>query len=170
LDFINEYFQFIDGNRLFTAFELLEVMNSVKNEWNYTGALIDPYNSLSTDQKKLGKTGMHEYHYEVASALRVFAHQNNVTTIVNAHPVTEAMRKTFTQRATYAGMAMPPNTADIEGGGKWGNRSDCCVVIHRSQLTKPIGYTRTSTFVRSRRWSREGASRPLKHRLFYRAY
>jgi hypothetical protein len=95
LDFINEYFQFIDGNRLFTAFELLQVMDSVKNEWNYTGALIDPYNSLSTDQKKLGKTGMHEYHYEVASALRVFAHQNNVTTIVNAHPVTEAMRKVF---------------------------------------------------------------------------
>jgi hypothetical protein len=131
LDFINEYFQFIDGNRLFTAFELLEIMNSIKNEWNYTGALIDPYNSLSTDQKKLGKTGMHEYHYEVASALRVFAHQNNVTTIVNAHPVTEAMRKVFYKGHKYEGMAMPPNTADIEGGSKWGNRSDCVVVIHR---------------------------------------
>jgi hypothetical protein len=106
-------------------------MNSIKNEWNYTGALIDPYNSLSTDQKKLGKTGMHEYHYEVASALRVFAHQNNVTTIVNAHPVTEAMRKTFYKGHKYEGMAMPPNTSDIEGGGKWGNRSDCVIVIHR---------------------------------------
>ena len=131
LDFINEYFQFIDGNRLFTAFELLEVMSSIKNEWNYTGALIDPYNSLSTDQKKLGKTGMHEYHYEVASALRVFAHQNNVTTIVNAHPVTEAMRKVFFKGHQYEGMPMPPNAADVEGGGKWSSRSDCFVVIHR---------------------------------------
>jgi hypothetical protein len=78
-------------------------MDSVKNEWNYTGALIDPYNSLSTDQKKLGKTGMHEYHYEVASALRVFAHRNNVTTIVNAHPVTEAMRKVFPKGHQYEG-------------------------------------------------------------------
>ena len=74
---------------------------------------------------------MHEYHYEVASALRVFAHQNNVTTIVNAHPVTEAMRKVFPKGHQYEGMAMPPNTADIEGGSKWGNRSDCVVVIHR---------------------------------------
>ena len=131
LDFINEYFQFIDGNRLFNAFELLEVMESIKNEWEYTGALIDPYNSLSTDQKKLGKTGMHEYHYEVASAIRVFAHKNNVTTIVNTHPVTEAMRKTHPPSHTYGGMPMPPMTSDIEGGGKWGNRADSVLVIHR---------------------------------------
>jgi hypothetical protein len=131
LDFINEYFQFIDGNRLFNAFDLLDVMESIKNEWDYTGAMIDPYNSLSTDQKKLGKTGMHEYHYEVASAIRVFAHKNNVTTIVNTHPVTEAMRKTHPPSHTYAGMPMPPMTSDIEGGGKWGNRADSVLVIHR---------------------------------------
>jgi hypothetical protein len=137
LDFINEYFQFIDGNRLFTAFELLQVMDSVKNEWNYTGALIDPYNSLSTDQKKLGKTGMHEYHYEVASALRVFAHQNNVTTIVNAHPVTEAMRKTHPSSHTNTqGCQCLQMTSDIEGGGKWGNRSTgCCNSPVRSHET-----------------------------------
>jgi KaiC/GvpD/RAD55 family RecA-like ATPase len=131
LDWINEYFQFIDGNRLFNAFALLEVMESIKNEWDYTGALIDPYNSLTTDQKKLGKTGMHEYHYEVASAVRVFAHKNNVTTIVNTHPVTEAMRKVHYKGHPYEGMPMPPMTSDIEGGGKWGNRADAVVIIHR---------------------------------------
>jgi len=39
-----------------------------------------------------------------------------------------------------------------------------------SLLTKRIGFTPTSTFGRSKRWSRVGASRPLRHRLFYRAY
>jgi KaiC/GvpD/RAD55 family RecA-like ATPase len=131
LDFVNEYFQFIDGNRLLSAYELLDIMESIKNEWDYTGALIDPYNSLTTDQKKLGKTGMHEYHYEVASAFRIFSHKNNVTLIVNAHPVTEAMRKVYYKGHPYEGMPMPPNTSDIEGGGKWGNRSDCVCVIHR---------------------------------------
>jgi hypothetical protein len=106
-------------------------MDSIRNEWEYTGALIDPYNSLTTDQKKLGKTGMHEYHYEVASAIRVFAHKNNVTTIVNTHPVTEAMRKLHYKGHPYEGMPMPPMTSDIEGGGKWGNRADSVVIIHR---------------------------------------
>jgi hypothetical protein len=41
------------------------------------------------------------------------------------------MRKTFYKGHKYEGMAMPPNTSDIEGGGKWGNRSDCVIVIHR---------------------------------------
>jgi hypothetical protein len=26
---------------------------------------------------------------------------------------------------------MPPMTSDIEGGGKWGNRADCVLVVHR---------------------------------------
>lgn len=131
LDWINHHFQFIDGNKLFNAFDLLETMEGVRDAFEYTGALIDPYNSLTTDQKKLGKTGMHEYHYEVASAIRVFAHKNNVTTIVNTHPVTEAMRKLHFGSHQYAGLPMPPNTSDIEGGGKWGNRADAVVVIHR---------------------------------------
>ena len=74
---------------------------------------------------------MHEYHYEVASAIRVFAHKNQVTTIVNTHPVTEAMRKVHHGNHPYAGMPMPPMTSDIEGGGKWGNRADAVVIIHR---------------------------------------
>ena len=131
LDWIDEHFQFIDGNRLFNAFDLLKTMESIKEEWDYTGALIDPYNSLTTDQKKLGKTGMHEYHYEVASAIRVYAHKNMVTTIVNTHPVTEAMRKVHYKGHPYEGMPMPPMTSDIEGGGKWGNRADAVVIIHR---------------------------------------
>lgn len=131
LAWVNEHFQFIDGNRLFSAFDLIKTMEGIRSEYEYTGALIDPYNSLTTDQKKLGKTGMHEYHYEVASAIRVFAHKNNVTTIVNTHPVTEAMRKVHFKGHAYEGMPMPPMTSDIEGGGKWGNRADSVVIIHR---------------------------------------
>jgi hypothetical protein len=67
----------------------------------------------------------------VASAFRIFSHKNNVTLIVNAHPVTEAMRKVYYKGHPYEGMPIPPNTSDIEGGGKWGNRSDCVCVIHR---------------------------------------
>ena len=131
LDWVDHHFQFVDGNRLFNAFELLDTMEGIRSAYDYTGVLIDPYNSLTTDQKKLGKTGMHEYHYEVASAIRVFAHKNVVTTIVNTHPVTEAMRKIHFKGHPYEGLPMPPNTSDIEGGGKWGNRADSVVVIHR---------------------------------------
>ena len=131
LDYIDEHFRFIDSNNLYNAFDLLRVMEETHEEWQYTGCLIDPYNSLVTDQKKLGKAGMHEYHYEVASAVRIFAHKNAVTTIVNTHPVTEAMRRTHPNGHQYSGLPTPPMTSDIEGGGKWGNRADSVVIIHR---------------------------------------
>lgn len=131
LDWLEHHFQFMDGNKIFDAFRLLDSMAEIWEEWEYDGALIDPYNSLATDQKKLGKASMHEYHYEVASAIRVFAHKKNITTIVNTHPVTEAMRKVHFKGHPYEGMPMPPMTSDIEGGGKWGNRADAVIIIHR---------------------------------------
>jgi ABC-type lipoprotein export system ATPase subunit len=39
LDFVNEYFQFIDGNRLLSAYELLDIMESIKNEWGLHGCI-----------------------------------------------------------------------------------------------------------------------------------
>ena len=131
LCFIDEYFKFINPNKILSAFELLNIFNEVLNEWPYTGAFVDPYNSLRTDQSILGKISMHEYHYEVASAFRVFSHKEQVTLIVSTHPVTEAMRKVHHDKHEYARLPMPVGIADIEGGGKWGNRSDCVVVIHR---------------------------------------
>ncbi len=147
LAFLDDFFKFINPNKILSAFELLDIYEEALADWDYTGAFIDPYNSLRTDQTRLGKVSMHEYHYEVASAFRVFSHSNQITTIVSTHPVTEAMRKVHHDKHEYAGLPMPVGIADIEGGGKWGNRADCVVVCHR-YAGHPVDWRFTHIHVR----------------------
>ena len=65
--------------------------------WHYDGLLIDPYNSLVKDPALLKSVGGHEYDYQVASEMRLFCKNNNVTIWLNAHAVTEALRRKHTQ-------------------------------------------------------------------------
>ena len=50
---------------------------------------------------------------------------------LNAHAVTEALRRTHDKDHEFAGFPKPPSMADVEGGGKWGNRADDVISIHR---------------------------------------
>ena len=131
LDFINGHFQFIDNETLFDVFSLLETAEEMYDEWAFDGMLIDPYNSLTINQKKLGKVSTHEYHYEATSNIRVFCKKHGVMTIVNTHPATEALRKLHHGSHPYKGHPMPPMASDVEGGGKFVNRADEFIVIHR---------------------------------------
>jgi replicative DNA helicase len=131
LDFINGHFQFIDNEKLFDVFELLEVAEQMHDEWQFDGMFIDPYNSLTINQKKLGKVSTHEYHYEATSHLRVFCKKLSSMVIVNTHPATEALRRLHTGSHPYKGHPMPPMASDVEGGGKFVNRADEFVVVHR---------------------------------------
>lgn len=131
LDFINGHFQFIDNESLFDVFSLLETAEEMYDEWPFDGMLIDPYNSLTINQKKLGKVSTHDYHYEATSHIRVFCKKFNATLILNTHPSTEALRKIHYKGHPYEGHPIPPMASDVEGGGKFVNRSDEFIVIHR---------------------------------------
>lgn len=131
LAWIDGHFRFIDVSKLYDIFELLKVAEELHNEEPYNGFMIDPYNSLTINQHKLGKVSTHEYHYEATSKIRVFCKTKNVMTIVNTHPVTEALRKTHSKEHEYYGHPMPPMASDVEGGGKFVNRADEFVVVHR---------------------------------------
>ena len=50
---------------------------------------------------------------------------------LNCHAVTEALRRTHDSQHEFAGFPKPPSMADVEGGGKWGNRADDVIAIHR---------------------------------------
>jgi archaellum biogenesis ATPase FlaH len=130
-DFVHAHFKFIDGEKLLDAFQLIEVAEQVMQEWEFEGLMIDPYNSLMINQKRLGKISTHEYHYEVTSFIRVFCKKYNALVIVNTHPNTEALRRLHAGKHPYSGHPMPPMAADVEGGGKFVNRADEFVVIHR---------------------------------------
>lgn len=122
---MNRYFKFIDTDSLYSARDLMGIFQDNKDLFD--GAIIDPYNSLLMPKGE----NPHTYDYEIASEIRLFCKRLNKTVYIIAHAVTESLRKTHTKDHRYAGLPMPPNESDIEGGGKWVNRADDFIVIHR---------------------------------------
>lgn len=131
IKFIFEHFKIIDSNKLYSYRELLELCKAIKDAWNYDGLLIDPYNSLIKDPKLIKSVGGHEYDYQATTELRIFAKKQGVTIWLNTHANTTALRFTHRLGHDYAGHPMPPNAADVEGGGKFVNRADDFLVVHR---------------------------------------
>jgi len=131
LVWVNNHFKILDISNLYNARTLIKEAKIIKEEWNYDGMLIDPYNSLVKDPKLLREVGGHEYDYQIASELRMFCKEQEVSVWLNAHAVTEALRRVHPKDHDYAGHITPPSMADIEGGGKWGNRADQVLSIHR---------------------------------------
>ena len=75
--------------------------------------------------------GSHEYDYQVASEFRLFAKKRSVAVYLNAHGVTDALRRVHPRDHEYEELPQPLGLAGVEGGGKWGNRSDDVICIHR---------------------------------------
>ncbi|MDB2690381.1 DnaB helicase C-terminal domain-containing protein [Planktomarina temperata] len=131
-DLIQRYFVIIDTDKkMYTYAELLEEATDIYHEEGFDGFMIDPYNSLAKDKEMYKTLGGHEYDYEVATHFRNWAKQHNVSIWLCAHAVTSALRMKHPQGHEYAGMPIPPSAADIESGGKWVNRADDFIVIHR---------------------------------------
>lgn len=129
--FILGHFSFIKTEQPYTIFNLLEVAQEIYEESPYQGLLIDPYNSLTVDRKALGNVSEHQYHYEATNEIRIFCKRNNVMTVLNTHPSTEALRRVHYKGHIYEHHPQPPQAADVEGGGKFVNRADEFFVIHR---------------------------------------
>jgi hypothetical protein len=132
LDLVQRYFIIIDSDKkMYTYKDLIEEATDIYHEEGFDGFLIDPYNSLVKDKEMFKTLGGHEYDYEVSTHFRNWAKQHDVSIWLNAHAVTNALRMKHSAGHEYAGHPMPPSAADIEGGGKFVNRADDFVVIHR---------------------------------------
>ena len=131
---VNEYFSFVDfesfykKNNRFMNFR--DVFKTALTDCKYFDALvIDPYNSLATVDDIKGNA--HERDYSIAQEFRMFCKVNNKSIYLLAHGNTEALRKVYPREHDFKGHPIPLMAADIEGGGKWVNRADDFVVIHR---------------------------------------
>lgn len=121
--FIESHFDFIDSGKART---LDEFMQGVQKLGSYDTLMIDPHNSFLRPKG----SNAHDYDYEMATRLRLFAKKTRTTIYLCIHAATEALRRTH-RDGEYEGHPMPPNMSDAEGGGKWGNRADDFLVIHR---------------------------------------
>lgn len=131
MEFINEHFKIIDSSTLYTYRRLIELSKAVKDAWDYHGLLIDPYNSLIKDPELSKSIGGHEYDYQATTEIRLFAKKNNITVWLNTHANTNALRIKHPLGHEYVGHPIPPLAGDVEGGGKFVNRADDFLVIHR---------------------------------------
>jgi hypothetical protein len=146
-DFINSHFKFIDTKDMYTYKELLILSKQIKMAWDYDGLFIDPYNSLKKDFELLKSVGGHEYDYHACTEIRIFCKEFKITTWLNTHANTAALRSLHRFEDPYAGYPVPPQASDIEGGGKFVNRADDFWVVHR-YVQHPTDFMYTHIHVR----------------------
>lgn len=131
LDYINLHFKIIDTTQLYDYRKLIELSTAIKKAWDYHGLLIDPYNSLVKDAEMSKSIGGHEYDYQATTEMRLFCKKYNVSIWLNTHANTNALRIKHPMGHEYVGHPIPPLASDVEGGGKFVNRADDFLVIHR---------------------------------------
>ena len=131
LDWLDNHFKIIQVDKVYNTRSLMAEAKEIKAAWDYDGMLVDPYNSLAKDPSLLKSVGGHEYDYQIASEMRLFCKEYNVSMWLNTHAVTEALRRTHEKGHEFEGHPKPCGLADVEGGGKWGNRADDVISIHR---------------------------------------
>ena len=127
LDFVEKnYSVILSEEELYNYKDILNMTKKILSKDKKHGLLIDPYNSLKIELTGASKLSTHEYHYEALSDIKLFGKQNNLSIYVNCHAVTTALRQKDSD-----GMAMAPQKADTEGGGKFANKADEFLTIHR---------------------------------------
>lgn len=139
-DWVDEMFYFIRIDKSYSAVELIDFAKVLVEERDFKGFLIDPYNSLAIDKDLWREVGgnRHEYDYAVSSMFVSLCDKNNISIFLNAHAISQALRNKHPKARRdevphkYEGHPMPPESADIEGGGKFVNRvTGFFMVIHR---------------------------------------
>ncbi len=124
MKWVKRHFVLIDNSKVLSYEDVLLYCEKVSRKHPIDGLLIDPYNSLKITTLSMG--GVHEYHYQAASEFLTFSNRMKIAVWVNAHSVTSAIRAKGDD-----GLPVAPGAEDTEHGGKWVNRADCFLTLHR---------------------------------------
>jgi len=127
LDFSEKHFDLIKSDEdLYNYKDIINMAKKLSKRKKYDSIMIDPYNSLKIDIQNSNKLNTHEYHYEAISEMKLFGKKNDIGIWVNNHAVTSALRNRDAD-----GFSKPPGKEDTEGGGKFSNKADEFLTIHR---------------------------------------
>ncbi len=138
-DFINTHFKIILSNdELYTYKDVLNMTKKTLKLGKYHGLLIDPYNSLAEDLN----VNPHSYHYKAISEIKLFTKQTGISVYINCHVVTVSTRTLAGEKHIKA-----PKKGDTEGGGKFANKADDFLTIHR-EVANPDRWMLTEIHVR----------------------
>jgi len=122
---VSDHFTIINNKQVYSYSDIILFMEKVMKQQPVDAVFVDPYNSLKLDMKG-SNIGTHDYHYEAASAFLTFSKAEDIAVWLNMHAFTEAQR-----RKGADGLPVAPYAEDTEGGGKFVNRADCFLTLHR---------------------------------------
>lgn len=126
LSAIRNSVRYIKHERHFSYRDMLQQATYLLDaNFNFDFFLVDPYNALKIDNKE--RINTHDYHYQAAEEMRLFTINTNKSIFLNCHTVTEAQRV----KPNADGHRPAPLDSDVEGGGKFPNKADDTIVIHR---------------------------------------
>lgn len=127
ISFVENHFSLIKSDEdLYNYKDIINMAKKLAKRKKFDSILIDPYNSLKIDLANANKLNTHEYHYEAISEMKLYGKKNDVGVWVNNHAVTGALRNRDAD-----GFTKPPGKEDTEGGGKFSNKADEFITIHR---------------------------------------
>lgn len=127
LDLLYKSFVIIGDKEYFSYQDIIKAAEKTLSIQHFDAILIDPYNALKIEVSEYRALGGHEYHYQAASLFRMFCKRYNISLYLNTHSVTGSQRA-----KDKDGKLTAPHMSDIEGGGKWGNKADDFLTIHRN--------------------------------------
>jgi hypothetical protein len=163
--FIEKHFDIVDNQNSYNYLDVLAMGEKLWNAKKIDGIFIDPYNALELDEGLLKTYGDHNYHYRVTSAFRNFTKKHDCCIYLNCHAVTEALRRTWGKDnapdSEVIGHPMPPKKSDIEGGGKFANRADDFLIIHRYTQHKSLYRVTEIHVVKTKETETGGKNTPL---------
>ena len=163
--FIEKHFDIVDNQSSYNYLDVLAMSEKLWNTKKIDGVFIDPYNALELDETLLKTYGDHNYHYRVTSAFRNFTKKHDCCIYLNCHAVTEALRRTWGKDnapdSEVIGHPMPPKKSDIEGGGKFANRADDFLIIHRYTQHKSLYRVTEIHVVKTKETETGGKNTPL---------
>jgi hypothetical protein len=137
---VNDHFVIINNDQVYSYGDIVLFMEKVMAQQTIDAIFVDPYNSLKIDLRN-NAISTHDYHYEAASTFLTFSKANDVAVWLNMHAFTEAQR-----RKGEDGLPTAPYAEDTEGGGKFVNRCDCFVTIHRKVQSADPNIRKMSEF------------------------
>ena len=135
---VNEHFTLISNKEVYSYSDIILFLEKTIRLQDVDAVFVDPYNSLKINMRG-NSIGVHDYHYEAASEFLTFSTANNIAVWLNMHAVTEAQR-----RKGDDGLPTAPYAEDTEGGGKFVNRADCFITIHRKVQAPDPSIRKTS--------------------------
>lgn len=123
-NFVNEHFAFVhqDDGSLANLDSILDRLRIAILRFGIRGAIIDPYNFISRDNRDKSET---EWISDMLTKVKAFAMGHGIHIWFVAHP-------TKMQRNSE-GRIPPPGGFDISGSAAWFAKADCGLTVHREK-------------------------------------